>query len=936
MDRKRPDLLKADRMKPGWFEPGTWALKSRVKGAMAARGHALDDDIIEELASHAVTAFETARADGAEPAEADRRVDALIAQWCSEAPMLRRRPRRPPIIDAPAVETRIGSGLAQDLGYGLRVLRRAPGFATVAILTMALGIGATTTLFSVTYGVLLKPLPWADAERLVRLSESRAGHNPRIPGTITNGTFIAWREGPSTVEDIGGWRGDVRATAVIGAGDPLSLQTAAVTPSLFGVLKARPLRGRLFVEDDAVSGENPRSNDLILLSYGLWQERYGGRDDAIGSVVRLDDKSMTVVGVMPRDFVFPDPGTRAWTPWAVPSVIGKHDGRTFSRIVIFRGIARLRSGATPDQASAEGTSRARSAPDPGNAAVAMFGANGPASIRAVPAIEMMTAEVRPALVVLLGAVVLLLATATANVASLQLARAAARRREMAIRAAIGAGAGRLTQQLLVESSLIGCAGGLAGLALAAALHRALPSLLPADFPRVDAITIDMRVLSFTVAVSLLSSIAFGLLPALHAKRVNLIELLADAGGAPTGAGLQTPTARARTTIMVGQLAITCVLLVGAALLGRSFLALMSADRGYDPRDLLTATIPLPSGYSVERRVQLLEATIDRLRSMPGVTETAFSNALPLLSTGGWRPLRIPSPADPSIQVEGNTIQRVVSPGYFKALGIRFVAGRRFTDADTMTSPMVAVVNRSFAARYLPQNPIGAVVPNFGLCRGDNDRWEVVGIVDDVRQGGLEEPLQPEIFMPHRQVGCAASLATPIVVIRTAGDPARHAPALRAAVREEDAALAVDSVMTMEDRVMTSLAKPQLYAVVLIGFGGIALVLGGIGLFGVLSYTVAHRTREIGVRTALGARTADIVALVVRQAVVISACGAAAGLWLAYVLARYVSGFLYGVTPHDALTYVSVPLVLLVVAVMACVVPARRAARVDPLQALRSP
>jgi hypothetical protein len=297
---------------------------------------------------------------------------------------------------------------------------------------------------------------------------------------------------------------------------------------------------------------------------------------------------------------------------------------------------------------------------------------------------------------------------------------------------------------------------------------------------------------------------------------------------------------------------------------------------------------------------------------------------------------MPSPADPSIQIEGSVIQRVVSPGYFQALGIRTVSGRRLSEADTMTSPMVVVVNRSFASRYLPANAIGTVVPNLGICRGNHDRGTVVGVVDDVRQGPPGDPAQPEIFMSHRQVGCANLLATPVVVIRTSNEPSQYAPALRLALREEDRSLALDSMMTMEDRVMSSLAKPRLYAVVLIGFGGTALAIAGAGLFGVLSYTVAHRTREIGIRTALGAQTADIVALVFRQAALISACGTVAGVWAAYVLARFMSRFLYGVTPHDAWTFAAVPVLLLIVAVLACVIPARRAARVDPLQALRSP
>jgi putative ABC transport system permease protein len=905
--------------------------KALIHSAFVSTGQTVDAEVLEELAQHAASTYETARAEGCDAAQADARVAELIATWRADARWLRRRPKRDAVVLVPPVEGRAWAGLTQDARYGIRLLRRQPGFALVVILTMALGIGATTTLFSITYGVLLKPLPWPGADRLVRVSESRQGHEPRIRGTITNATYIAWHAQPSIVEDVAGWR-IVPTTANVGGGESTRLRTAWVTPSLFAVVKAHPYRGRLFVEDDGKPGGNFASRDLIILSYGLWQEWFGGREEAIGGVVQVGGKPLTVVGVMPPDFMFPDRETRAWTPWAVPSVIGNQGDR---RVAIFSALARLRPGATPAQAAAEGTARARSAPDPGLAAVAMFGGNGLAEIGVTSAVDMMTAEVRPALLVLLAAVTLLLVTATANVASLQLARATTRRREIAIRAAIGAGAARLARQLVVESATIGVAGGVAGLALAMALHRALPSVLPADFPRIDDVAVDGRVMLFAIAVSIVASVACGLLPARHARRLNLVESLSDAGGAPLGGGMRSRTVRARALIMAGQIAIACVLLVGAALLTRSFGALLHADRGYDPRNLLTARIPLPAGFLVARRTELLDALIVRLRALPGVSEAAFANALPLLTAGGFRAFKMRPPADPSAEVDVNAMQRVVSPGYFAALGLRLVAGRTLVDGDTMTSPQAIVVNRSFAVKYLGPRPVGTFVPNLGMCRGDNDCWEVVGVVDDMRQGSVFDAPQPELLMPYAQVGCAAAVPDPILVIRTAGDPVPYAATLRHLIREQAPALALDSVMTMDERVMTNLAKPRLYAVVLAGFAAFALVIAGVGVFGVLSYSVAQRSREIGIRTALGARPADIVSLVLRQVAAIAVCGLGVGLGLAFALSRSLTTVLHGVHPHDRVSFLVVPAILAVVTTIACVGPARRAARIDPLRVLRS-
>jgi putative ABC transport system permease protein len=818
-------------------------------------------------------------------------------------------------------------GLLQDIRYGVRVLRRQPGVSLLAMLTMALGIGATTALFSVTYGVLLKPLPWPHADRLVRVTEARQGHEPRVRGTMSNGPYRTWMEEHSTIDALGGWLNAPSSTMAIDGGEPSPVPFAAITPSLLTVLDARPFIGRAFVDDDVPADGSKR---VVLLSYGLWQERFGGMDSAVGRVIHVDGKPVTVVGVMPKTFAFPDWETRAWRPWVPPPVVAAG----VMQMTIFSALARLRPGVTPEQASAEATARARNAPDPGMTAVALFGGNGPADIRVVSAIDLMTADVRPALLVMLAAVGLLFVTATANVASLQLAWAASRRREMAIRAAIGAGAARLTRQLIVESALIGAGGGTAGIALALALHRLLPSILPADFPRADAVAVDWRVVLFAVTTTILASVACGLLPARHARSVDLVESLCEDGNAPVGGNARTRTARTRTLIMAGQLMVSCVLLVGAALLARSFVALLHTDRGYDPTNVLTARVAFPSDFSMERRIALLEHVADRVHAMPGVASAAFGNALPLLTSGGFRGFKWRPPVSPSVEVEVNVIQRVVGPAYFSALGLRLVAGRTLSASDTLTAPMVVVANRSFAVKYLGANPVGTVVPDLGMCRGRNDRWTVVGVVEDMRQSATSDASQPELFLPARQVGCANALSQAIVLVRTSGDPLGYAPAVRTAVREQEPALAVDSVMTMENRVMRALAKPRLYAIVLTGFAAFAVAIAAVGLFGVLSFSVAQRSREIGVRTALGARPADIVRLVLRQTAVIAAAGIGAGLWAAYALSRLLTSVLYGVNPHDAATYAVVGVALAVVTALACIAPARRAARLDPLRAMR--
>jgi putative ABC transport system permease protein len=881
-----------------------------------------DGELEQELQAHLDFAADAARQHG-KPIDEAVRSARIQAGGASQAMDALRDQRGLPWVD----------DLTRDLRYGVRVLRRQPGFAAVAVLTMALGISATTVLFSVAYGVLLKPLPWPEAERLVRVTETRQGRTGRVAGTVTNATYLAWREQRTAIEDIGGWR--PLTSTMTGAGDALRVPIISTTPSLFAILRVRPLIGRLFRDGEGRQGDP----GLVILSYGLWQERFGGRPEIIGSLVQLDDRPHTIVGVMPREFAFPDLEARAWTPFNVPTVAQPNGAISGA---IFSAVARLRGGASPAQASAEATSRARSAPDLNAAATALFGAVGPIDISTVPELDAITADVRPAILILLAAAALLLITATANVASLQLTRATTRKREMAVRTAIGAGQGRIVRQLLMENAILGIGGGVIGLALAAGLQRLLPSLLPAGFPRLDAMAIDTRVLLFALTVSVAASVACGLVPAWHSRRVNLVETLSEDGVAPAGGTMRSPTARMRGLIMAGQVAIACVLLIGGALLTRSLVSLIRADRGYDPVNLLTASLPIPRGYPAERRGQLLETLVERLAAVPGVTHAAYSNGLPFLSAGGFTAFKMRSPLNPGLEVDVQTTLRVVSPGYFDTMRLRPVAGRMLSDSDSAGRPPAVVVNKTFAREYLGEHALGFRIPQGGPRAGgvvftDKDAaWEVVGVVDDMRQDNVEGPPQAEIFASFKQVVPGSMRGfDPIVVVRTTNDPTQYVSTLRSLVQEEAPTVALDSVMTMEDRVTRSLEKPRLYAVVLAWFGAFALLIAGVGLFGVLSSSVAQRTREIGVRSALGARTRDIVALVLRQTLWIVGAGMTLGVAAGLAGVRTLSTFLYGVSPYDALTFVVVPIVIVAVAAVACLVPARRAARVDPLTALRT-
>jgi putative ABC transport system permease protein len=819
----------------------------------------------------------------------------------------------------------------QDLRVAIRMLLRGRGFAAVAIVTMSLSIGVTSTLFSLAYGVLMRPLPWPDGNRVIRLEETRGGRVSRVRWTMSNAAYLAWRDQPSTIEEVGGWVRSVRRNMVVDR-DTDRVTLSPVTPSLFRLLRARAARGRLFLDSDTGPVR------ALMLSDGLWQRRFGGRSDVIGTPVRIDGQQYTIVGVMPQGFSFPDPETEAWSALTVIPVIGD-DGNSI-RLMAFSAMARLKAGVTVDQAAAEATARARTAPDLKETAVALFGTNGIAGVTAAPALEVMTADVRPALMLLLAAVGLLFVASTASLIVLQLSRVARRRREIAVRSAIGAGAARLVRQWLVESAMLGALGAAAGLLAAMFLHRALPAVLPAGFPRVHDVQLDWRVAGFACAVACLVSLACGMVPAFRGRRNQVVGALSE-GASTTQSVTTTTAARVRTLLMAAQIAVACILLVGASLLLRSFVALVAADRGFDPRGVLTMQIPLPVKFAFAEHRDTLDGLQQRLRTLPGVTDVALGNALPFTTVGAYRGANLALPRDPARKVEVQLMQRSVTPEYFRAMGLRLLQGRALAPSDTATAPPVMVVNRTFAARYLGDHPLGQ---RLALMNNSKVPWEVVGVVDDMRQGsngntpasafgGVLDPPLGEAFFPLTQ--WPYPIQDLIVVMRTTTEPAALANAARALVREADSSLVIDSTMTMEERVAGSLSGPRTYTVFLVGFALCALAIAGVGLFGVLSYTTAQRTREIGLRTALGAQRRDVLTLVSRQAIGMTLGGLAGGLIAAFFLSRTLTTLLYGVSTRDAISFAIVPLALLLVSVIACAAPAWRATSINPIDALRS-
>jgi len=881
-----------------------------------------EPDVIAELAEHAAALHEAARADGCSPEDADRLVSVAIQRWRDEAATLTRPVRRRPAVAPPSTmaPARLLGAVAQDIGYALRLLRREPRSACLTVALLAIAIGATSALFSVAYGVLGRPLPWPGADRLVVLEETRGGSAARF-GHVSNTTYLAWHDGASTLAGLAAW--STRLVTLSGSDEPERIRIVAASASLFTVLDVRPLLGALFRASD-------ETLPVAVLSETLWRDRFGADPTILGRAIELDGQPHTVVAVMPAAVAFPDRRTQAIVPFVVPPA-------SANSLSMFEAVALLRPGITVAQAEAEATARGRTGVDAGMTAMAIFGSRGPVRVTAQRWVDAWTADVRRPLIVLLLAVGLLLLAATASASALQLARTTGRLRELAIRAALGAGRSRVTRQLVTETVLLGAMGGAAGIALAAILNRAWLVLLPVDFPRSGDIRVDAAVMVFAAVVAVGASVASGLLPALRLRRLDLVSTLSDNGSAPVGVGRHSRQARIRAAVQVVQVAVACVLLVGASLFGRSFMALLTADRGFDIAGVLSSRLSMTASTyeSPERRFAIVQHALGRLGATPGVTDAAFASEMPLTPGGSTSSLSFTSPSGEDVTAQA--APRLVSPRYFAALRLRILAGRGFSDADTSTSQPVVVVNESFARRYLGANAVGATLPMAGYAPPDRRPVEttVVGVVSDVRyvDGGTRS--QPELYYCYLQLGGRLPVRTVTLFARTSSSSAVIAPAFASVVREADGRLVVDLTMPLEQRLTsTILARPRLYAAVLGVIAGIALVIAGVGLFGLVSYSVSQRSRELAIRVALGASRGSVLWLVLRHGIGITVAGIVVGIAVAAAGTRLLATQLYGIAPHDVWTFVGVPVLLLIIAGAASLVPALRAATTDPLRTLR--
>jgi putative ABC transport system permease protein len=801
--------------------------------------------------------------------------------------------------------------LRQDITYAVRRLLKAPAFTVIAVATLALGIGANSAIFSVVDGVLLKPLPYPEPDRLVGVYHVADGHRAVMSGP--NFTDIA--RSAKTLESAAAI--STGRAILTGEGEPTRLPIAEVSAAFFSVLRVRPELGRPF----AATENTPGSTNVVILSHALWEQRFGGDPGVIGRRILLDGVRKEVVGVMPAGFAYPD-GREAWLPIEYDeNFVSKQRASWYLDV-----IARLRPNVSPEQSAAEvetlGRRLAMQYPD----------ANAEIGMSTSPLLDAMVGDVRRAVLVLLGAVAFVLLIACTNVANLLLARAAARGSELAVRTALGANRSRLVGQLLTESVILSLIGAAAGLLLAVWGVDLLVRLKPAGIPRLDNVRVDATVIGFTIAIAVVTGILFGLVPAFTATR-GLSDTLKDSGRGAVGT---RGGSRVRAALVMAELALAVMLLAGAGLLLRSFMKLQAVDPGFRVGQALTFDLTLPDARykEEERQVAFFDQLLPQLRALPGVQGVSGILGLPLsgldiiisFQVQGRPP--VPPSQQPAMQV------RVATPDYFPNIGIPLKRGRLFTEADRAGTPPVVLITETAARQFFPgEDPIGKTI-RLGWGRGPGKPragGEVVGIVGDVKDAGLNEANQPQIYLPYRQW----PVGSMTVVVTTAVPPLSLTDAVRSTVYALDGNLPVSNVSTLDAVVAKSISQQRFYMLLLTVFAAIALVLAAVGIFGVLSYAVSQRTREIGIRMALGAQGRSVVGLVVRQAMALVAAGVGAGLALGLSLSQIMAKMLFGVTPTDPVTFAGVAAVLAAVALFASYLPAWRATRVDPIAALRS-
>ena len=795
--------------------------------------------------------------------------------------------------------------LAFDLRYATRALARRPGYTAAMVITLALGMGAATGVFSIVNGVLLRSLPYPDPHELTRIYEtSQSGELRSI-----------------AIPTLGDWRRSSRSFDAIALYGPTSfdysdasraekLEGANVSAALFSILGVRPMLGRAFLPGE----DKPGSASVVLLSHRTWLRLFNGDSSAVGRTITIDRQPVTVVGVMPAGFAYPF-GAEIWSPIGADA---EYDARAARHMA---AIGRLRDGATLEQATRELLQEERAL---AKVYPAIYEGRG---IRLIPLDERIVGEVRPAILMLGGAVLLVLIVACANVANLLLARAASRQRELAVRAALGGSRGRIARQVFMESIVVFVVAGAVGIALALALVQVARGLPPDVLPRASEIDVDGTVLLFAALSSGLTAALFGLLPAMQAARTAPGEALTDGSRGSTSGRRK---GRARASLIVAEAAIAALLLVGAGLLVRSLQQLNRVDPGFPAEKVATFNVSAPSAMASDRHatVEFFRALRERLASMPGVAGVGMASRLPLSGEDHSNGFRLPS--DPAGQLHDRSAQdRAVTPGYFRAMGISVVAGREFNESDGATSAPVVMVNRAFADRYFPGiDPIGQ---RFTPSRADGLSRQIVGVVADTRQFGLDEAALPEFYIVHAQDPWPFLN----VAVRAEGGVASVLPAIRQVIREIDPQLPVGNVRTIASVAADAGARRRLIATILGAFGVAAYLLAAVGLYGVISYAVAEETPSLGIRMALGAQRARIARMVLMRAMALAGAGVAIGLAASVPLTRFLRGLLYGVGEGDPITYVAVAILLPLVAIVASALPARRAMRIDPARAMRA-
>jgi len=798
------------------------------------------------------------------------------------------------------------NALLQDLRYGARMLMRSPGFTLIAVITLALGIGANTAIFSVVKGVLLRPLPYSEPGQLVRLFETvdRATMgSDRMEVAPAN--YLDWRAQTHSFSGLAAY--GLTGSVISGGGEAERLEGALVTADFFATMGAAPLLGRTFTVEDERAGER-----LTIIGFDLWQRRFGGAEDIAGRAIQLDGFSFTVIGVMPPGFQYPR-RTQIYELYRL-----NPNQRQMREAHFLKVVARLKPGGAVAHAQSEMSGVARRLAEQYPQTNRNWGVN------VVPLLEEEVGRVKPALLALLGAVGLVLLIACVNVASLLLARAVARKSEISVRLALGAGRWRIIRQLLTESLLLAALGGVAGLLVGGWALETLLALAPENLPRFGEVRLDAGALGFTLLLSLLTGALFGLAPAWQAARQDVNATLKQGGARLSG------QRRVFSALVVAEVALTLVVLLGAGLLINSFLRLQHVEPGLDVDRLLTVTFEPPSarynsGDWRAQRLNFWNQLSARVAALPGVEAVGAIDSLPL--SGQGRVYRFRKDGEPDSNSTPAATFQVVTTDYFRSAGVKLQRGRQFTEFDREDSPPVAIINETMARRFWPgEEALGKRI----IIRNDRRASEIIGVVSDVKHFGLERETQPEMYRPFDQV----VIDVMPMVVRAQGDPASFAGAIRRHAQAVDPDVAVDRIAPMRELLSDSLAQRRFTMLLLGAFAAVAMLLAAIGVYGVMAYSVTERTREIGVRLALGAQRGAVSRLVMKQGLKLASVGVAMGLLASIVLTRLMKNLLFGVSATDPLTFAMIALLLVAVALLACWIPARRAAKVDPMVALR--